>query len=131
MRFFPIALLSIVASVDAFTAVQSPRGMARSTSALNMAVSQDELKKQVGYKAVDDYDKSGMVVGLGTGSTAYFAVERVGELLKSGELKDIVAIPTSERTKEQALSLDIPLVTLDTHSKLDVTAFSLCSVTSC
>eukprot|EP00545_Synedropsis_sp_CCMP1620_P005891 CAMPEP_0119014314 /NCGR_PEP_ID=MMETSP1176-20130426/9496_1 /TAXON_ID=265551 /ORGANISM="Synedropsis recta cf, Strain CCMP1620" /LENGTH=242 /DNA_ID=CAMNT_0006967469 /DNA_START=160 /DNA_END=888 /DNA_ORIENTATION=+ len=81
---------------------------------------QDELKKQVGYKAVDDYVKSGMVVGLGTGSTAYFAVERVGQLLKSGELTDIVAIPTSVRTKEQAESLDIPLVTLDTHSKLDV-----------
>merc|ERR1712228_797933 len=39
---------------------------------------------------------------------------------KSGELKDIVAIPTSVRTKEQAESLNIPLVTLDTHSKLDV-----------
>merc|ERR1712029_1064374 len=74
----------------------------------------------VGYKSVDDYVKSGMIVGLGTGSTAYYAVERVGEKLKSGELKDILAIPTSERTKEQALSLDIPLVTLDTHSKLDV-----------
>ena len=36
----------------------------------------DELKKMVGYKAVDDYVRSGMVVGLGTGSTAYFAVER-------------------------------------------------------
>jgi ribose 5-phosphate isomerase A len=84
------------------------------------AVSQDELKKQVGYKAVDDYVKSGMVVGLGTGSTAFFAVERVGMKLKSGELKDILAIPTSVRTKEQAESLGIPLVTLDTHSKLDV-----------
>jgi ribose 5-phosphate isomerase A len=83
-------------------------------------VSQDELKKQVGYKAVDDYVKSGMVVGLGTGSTAYFAVERVGELLKSGVLKDVLAIPTSVRTKEQAEELGIPLVTLDTHSKLDV-----------
>jgi ribose 5-phosphate isomerase A len=83
-------------------------------------LTQEELKKQVGYKAVDDYVTSGMVVGLGTGSTAYYAVERVGELLKSGVLTDIVAIPTSERTKEQALSLGIPLVTLDTHSKLDV-----------
>jgi len=90
------------------------------SSSLKMALSQDELKKMVGYKSVDDYVKSGMVVGLGTGSTAYFAVERLGELLKSGELKDIVAIPTSVRTKEQAESLDIPLVTLDTHSKLDV-----------
>lgn len=84
------------------------------------AISQDELKKLVGYKAVDDYVTSGMVVGLGTGSTAYYAVERVGQKLKSGELKDIVAIPTSVRTKEQAESLGIPLVTLDTHSKLDV-----------
>lgn len=84
------------------------------------ALSQDELKKLVGYKAVDDYVKSGMVIGLGTGSTAYFAVERVGEKLKSGELTDILAIPTSVRTKEQAESLGIPLVTLDTHSKLDV-----------
>ena len=83
-------------------------------------MSQDELKQMVGYKAVDDYVKSGMVVGLGTGSTAYFAVERLGQLLKSGELTNIVAIPTSVRTKEQAESLNIPLVTLDTHSKLDV-----------
>ena len=74
----------------------------------------------VGYKAVDYYVTSGMVVGLGTGSTAYFAVERLGQLLKDGTLKDIVAIPTSVRTKEQAEELGIPLVTLDTHSKLDV-----------
>jgi ribose 5-phosphate isomerase A len=47
---------------------------------------QDELKKLVGYKAVDDYVKSGMVIGLGTGSTAYFAVERVGQLLKLLEM---------------------------------------------
>jgi ribose 5-phosphate isomerase A len=87
---------------------------------LKMALSQDELKKQVGYKAVDDYVKSGMVVGLGTGSTAYYAVERLGQLLKDGTLNDIVAIPTSVRTKEQAEQLGIPLVTLDTHSKLDV-----------
>merc|ERR1719486_205415 len=81
---------------------------------------QDELKKQVGYKAVDDYVKSGTVIGLGTGSTAAFAVDRVGELLKSGELKDILAVPTSIRTKEQAESLGIPLTTLDSHSHLDV-----------
>merc|ERR1712238_141246 len=91
-----------------------------SSSSLKMALTQDELKKMVGYKAVDDYVKSGMVVGLGTGSTAYFAVERLGQLLESGEMIDIVAIPTSIRTKEQAESLNIPLVTLDTHSRLDV-----------
>jgi len=90
------------------------------STTLNMALSQDELKKLVGYKAVDDYVRSGMVVGLGTGSTAAFAVERVGQKLKSGELTNIIAIPTSERTKEQALSLGIPLVTLNEKSRLDV-----------
>lgn len=89
------------------------------TSVLAMA-SQNELKKLVGYKAVDDYVKSGMVVGLGTGSTAAFAVERVGDLIKSGELKDVVCIPTSVRTKKQAEALGIPLCTLDEKSKLDV-----------
>ena len=85
-----------------------------------MALSQDELKKMVGYKAVDDYVASGMKVGLGTGSTAAYAVERVGQKLASGELKDIICVPTSERTREQALSLNIPLCTLNEESALDV-----------
>jgi len=84
------------------------------------ALTQEELKQQAGYKAVDDYVESGMVVGLGTGSTAAYAVERLGELLKSGALKDIIAIPTSVRTKEQAEGLGIPLTTLDEYSELDV-----------
>jgi len=97
---------------------QSARAMVKMAAAETL--SQDELKKMVGYKAVDDYVKSGMVVGLGTGSTAAFAVERLGQLLKDGTLTDIVAIPTSIRTKEQSEELGIPLVTLDTHSELDV-----------
>lgn len=49
-----------------------------------------------------EYVKSGMVVGLGTGSTAAFAVDRIGQLLKEDSLRDIVAVPTSVRTYEQA-----------------------------
>jgi len=64
-------------------------------------LSQDELKKQAAWKAVD-YVKSGMILGLGTGSTAAFAVDRIGDLLESGELKDIIGVPTSVRTFEQA-----------------------------
>jgi ribose 5-phosphate isomerase A len=124
MRFFAAAFAALAAqNAAAFSPGATTAGRRFSSSvrmAEKTALSQDELKKMVGYKAVDDYVKSGMVVGLGTGSTAYFAVERLGQLLKSGELKDIVAIPTSVRTKEQAESLKIPLVTLDTHSKLDV-----------
>jgi hypothetical protein len=68
---------------------------------------------QVGYKAVDDFVRSGMKVGLGTGSTSYYAVERIGSKLKNGELKDIICVPTSEATKKQASSLGIPLTTLN------------------
>eukprot|EP00882_Tetradesmus_deserticola_P001132 GHRQ01001225.1.p1 GENE.GHRQ01001225.1~~GHRQ01001225.1.p1 ORF type:complete len:289 (+),score=119.73 GHRQ01001225.1:45-911(+) len=83
------------------------------------ALSQDELKQQAAWKAVD-YVKSGMVVGLGTGSTAAFAVDRIGQLMKEGTLKDIVGVPTSIRTYEQAKSLGIPLATLDEQPKIDV-----------
>jgi ribose 5-phosphate isomerase A len=115
------AFLSTSAAFSPTAFKPATRSYSITTSSLRMAaLTQDELKKMVGYKAVDDYVTSGMVVGLGTGSTAYFAVERLGQLLKDGTLKDIVAIPTSVRTKEQAEELGIPLVTLDTHSKLDV-----------
>jgi len=126
MRFSHLLTAASLSTVSAFaptTTFSRPAATFTTSSFLQMAetaLTQDELKKMVGYKSVDDYVKSGMVVGLGTGSTAYFAVERLGQLLESGELEDIVAIPTSVRTKEQAEELGIPLVTLDTHSKLDV-----------
>ena len=47
----------------------------------------DALKRDAGYRAVDEHVRSGMVVGLGTGSTAYFAVERLGQKLASGEVR--------------------------------------------
>jgi ribose 5-phosphate isomerase A len=80
----------------------------------------EEAKRLVGYQSIDGYVKSGMVVGLGTGSTAKYAVERLGQKLKSGELKGIVAIPTSEATRVQALSCGIPITTLNEISELDV-----------
>ena len=112
--------LGLIVSAAAFSPLNRRTAFGGRTQCSMQSLSQDELKKLVGYKSVDDYVRSGMVVGLGTGSTAYFAVERVGQKLKSGELKDIVCIPTSERTKEQALSLGIPLCTLNEKSRLDV-----------
>ena len=113
--------LTALGGVTAFAPLSfRAAGRSYGRTALAAALTQDELKKMVGYKAVDDYVTSGMKVGLGTGSTAAFAVERLGEKLKSGELKDIIAVPTSVRTKEQAEELGIPLVTLDEESVLDV-----------
>jgi ribose 5-phosphate isomerase A len=51
-----------------------------------------------------------MVVGLGTGSTAVFATQRIGELVASGALRDVVGIPTSRATETEARRLGIPLL---------------------
>ncbi|KAG6579245.1 putative ribose-5-phosphate isomerase 2, partial [Cucurbita argyrosperma subsp. sororia] len=81
--------------------------------------SQDDYKKAAAYKAVE-FVHSGMVLGLGTGSTAKHAVDRIAELLRQGTLKDIVGIPTSKKTYDQAVSLGIPLSDLDSHPVIDL-----------
>ncbi|KAL3631386.1 Ribose-5-phosphate isomerase B (Phosphoriboisomerase B) (LACB) (RPIB) [Castilleja foliolosa] len=82
-------------------------------------LTQDDLKKIAAYKAVE-HVKSGMVIGLGTGSTAKHAVDRIAHLLNQGNLKDIVGIPTSTKTHEQAVSLGIPLSDLDSYPVVDL-----------
>lgn len=89
------------------------------TSPPPVILTQDELKRIAAYKAVE-FVKSGMVIGLGTGSTAKHAVDRIGELLRQGKLENIVGIPTSKITREQALSLGIPLSDLDVHPVVDL-----------
>ncbi|KAL2546049.1 putative ribose-5-phosphate isomerase 1 [Forsythia ovata] len=85
----------------------------------SVTLTQDDLKKIAAYKAVE-HVKSGMVVGLGTGSTAKHAVARIAELMRQGKLKDIIGIPTSKMTHEQAVSLGIPLSDLDSHPVVDL-----------
>jgi len=81
---------------------------------------QEKLKQEAAHHAVG-FIKSGMVVGLGTGSTAAFAVMRIAERLKSRDLKNIVGIPTSIRTEKLARELEIPLCGLDAQPAIDVT----------
>ena len=76
-----------------------------------------DMKKLAGDKAAT-YVKDGMVVGLGTGSTAYHMVNAVGEMVKNG-LK-IQAIPTSKATEAQARELGIPLLTIDELDHVDL-----------
>jgi len=63
--------------------------------------------------------KEGQIVGLGTGSTAAYFIQLLGDEVKRG-LK-IRGIPTSDRSREQAASLGIPLTTLDECQQIDVT----------
>jgi ribose 5-phosphate isomerase A len=63
--------------------------------------------------------EDGMILGLGTGSTAKLAVEALGKRVQSG--LRVVGVPTSEFTGRQAQSLGIPVSTLDEHPALDLT----------
>jgi ribose 5-phosphate isomerase A len=72
----------------------------------------ERLKRDAARAAVDRYVESGMTVGLGSGTTAAFVVGRIGELLASGELRDVRGIPSSERTAALAREIGIPLVAL-------------------
>ncbi len=79
---------------------------------------QDELK-QAAARAAAQRVQSGMVVGLGTGSTAAFAVSALAERMQTEGLK-VIGVPTSVRTAEQAQSLGIPLATLEEQPHLDM-----------
>jgi len=81
---------------------------------------QDRLKKAAGISAVD-FVESAMVLGLGTGSTAGFALEELGQRLKDGRLNNIVGICSSIRTEKRAKDLGIPIITFDEKQELDLT----------
>lgn len=78
-----------------------------------------ELKQMVGIKAAE-YIKEGMIVGLGTGSTAFYFVEEIGRRMKEEGLK-IKGVTTSIRTQEQAEKLGIPLKSVDEVEHIDIT----------
>jgi ribose 5-phosphate isomerase A len=64
-------------------------------------MSKDNLKRNIGRLAVETLVESGMKLGLGSGSTAVEAVRRIGELVRTGELKNLRLVPTSFQTEEE------------------------------
>ncbi|MEO8560415.1 MAG: ribose-5-phosphate isomerase RpiA [Rhodospirillales bacterium] len=78
----------------------------------------DDQKRAAAARAIE-YVRSGMRLGLGTGSTAKHFVDLVGERVRAGF--DIVAVPTSEATHAQAKARGIRLTTLDETPELDLT----------
>lgn len=70
----------------------------------------DPAKRAAGYAAVDRYVTDGMCVGLGTGTTAYWAVERVGQRVAAGER--IAAVPTSIETQRLCERWNVPVLPL-------------------
>lgn len=78
-----------------------------------------DLEKELAAKEAVKSLSDNMIVGLGTGSTAFYAIKEIGELVKNG-LK-IKGIPTSNETKTLAESLHIPLIDINTINSIDVT----------
>jgi ribose 5-phosphate isomerase A len=81
---------------------------------------QSRLKRAAAERAVD-FLESGMTVGLGAGSTAAFAMRRLGELIGSGRVTGIVGIPCSRQVADEAPRLGIKVSTLDEHPAIDTT----------
>lgn len=79
----------------------------------------ENLKKQVGIKAAE-FVKDGMIVGLGTGSTAAFFVEELGRRVHDEDL-NIIGVTTSSVTSDQATKLGIPLKSIDEVDFVDLT----------
>src|SRR6202035_4980654 len=79
----------------------------------------NDREKEAAARASLRFVKNGQIVGLGTGSTAAYFIQLLGEEVKKG-LK-IRGIPSSDRSREQAASLGIPLTTLDEYQQIDVT----------
>jgi len=78
------------------------------------------FKRAAAVRAVE-FVQSGMKLGLGTGSTAIYATRRIGEMLGSGELRDIEACATSRRKLAEAIRLGIPMLPDDLPCDLDLT----------
>ena len=79
----------------------------------------NDQEKEAAARASLRYVKIGQVVGLGTGSTAAYFIQLLGEQVRNG--LRIRGIPSSDRSREQAASLGIPLTTLDECPQIDVT----------
>lgn len=79
----------------------------------------EELKRAAAEKAVDLIE-DGMILGLGTGSTARHVLQVIAERRGRGELQRIIGVPTSRATHDFATELGIPLSTLDDNPRLDL-----------
>lgn len=86
-----------------------------------MAADQIARYKQQAAEQAVTFVQPGMVVGLGTGSTAIFATRRIGQLLREGALTNVVGIPTSSTTAAEAQHLGIPLLDDAMPRDVDVT----------
>ena len=80
----------------------------------------EQLKRQAAASALE-YVQSGMILGLGTGSTVVHFLDLLGDRIRTGELKNVVGVPTSNRTTSEAGQAGIDLIELGDSSRIDLT----------
>lgn len=80
---------------------------------------QNQMKRAVAEAAVEQI-RDGMIVGLGSGSTAALMIQGLGQRLASGQLKDIVGVTTSFQGEVLAAELGIPLLSLNAVDRIDL-----------
>ena len=80
---------------------------------------QNQMKQAVAQAAVDQI-QNGMILGLGSGSTAALMIEALAAKIKSGEIKDVVGVTTSFQGEVLASELEIPLTSLSSVSEIDL-----------
>ncbi len=85
-----------------------------------MILNQDKLKARAAELAAN-LVKDGMIVGLGTGSTVRYFLEALAKRVHSGELKNILGIPSSLQTEQISGDLGIPLTSYADYQELDIT----------
>uniref|UniRef100_A0A1L8E1V9 ribose-5-phosphate isomerase n=1 Tax=Nyssomyia neivai TaxID=330878 RepID=A0A1L8E1V9_9DIPT len=82
-------------------------------------MSLEEAKKIAAYKAVDEFVKSDQIVGIGSGSTVVYAVERLAEKV-SKENINVICIPTSFQARQLIIGHGLTLSELELHPEIDV-----------
>jgi ribose 5-phosphate isomerase A len=78
------------------------------------------IEKQRAAERAAGIVQSGMVLGLGTGTTAAAVVSRIASRIRSGELRDLLGVPTSKETARQARRLGVPITTLNRAPVIDL-----------
>lgn len=99
--------------------LRNTRILARNFSSTQTKMSLESAKKIAAEKAINEHVKDKLVIGIGSGSTIVYAVNRLAERVKAENL-DVVCIPTSFQAKQLILNNGLKLGELSTYPELDV-----------
>ena len=115
--WFSLVVPPLLANDGGRTRVTGPSSRVPEPSA---TAAQARHKQAAAERAVELVE-SGIVVGLGGGSTASFAIRRIGALLREGSLRDLLGVPTSAATEAEARRHGIPIADADWEGAIDLT----------